>query len=150
MMSPPLSTFEMSAGPPEPAKSAAPDNIDWNSTADAPIKTGSKSIPCFSAVRASLTTNQGRELMPMGENRNGTFFGACACSVALDNRNKTRSGIMGSLRTALRGRRQDGKSCELFISNPLSFDDCGLLHSLLRCQFKKPLRGRPFNSIVPL
>ena len=93
----------MTAGPPEPAKSAAPDNIDWNSNADDPMNNGSKSIPCFSGMRASLATNQGKEFMPMGENGNGTFFGVCACKIALEKRNKTRSRITERLRAALGG-----------------------------------------------
>src|SRR6266576_3593429 len=101
MMSPPLRTLEMTEGPPEPAKLAAPDNMDWNITADDPIKTGAKSMPCFSGIRASCATNHGSELMPMGENGNGTFFGVCACKVAPDQRNKTRSRGAESLRTAV-------------------------------------------------
>ena len=52
-------------------------------------------------MRASFATNHGNELMPMGENGKGTFFNACACTVALDQRNKTRNKIIRSLRTAL-------------------------------------------------
>src|SRR2546427_7238779 len=85
------------------------------------MKTGSKSIPCFSGMRASFATNHGSELMPMGENGNGTFFNACACSVALDQRNKTRGRIIGSLRIALRSGGQNGNSREPFISNPFTY-----------------------------
>src|SRR5439155_10344938 len=55
-------------------------------------------------------------------NGNGTFFNACACSVALDQRNKTRGRIIGSLRIALRSGGQNGNSREPFISNPFT---CG-------------------------
>ena len=62
-----VSMLDMTAGPPDPAISAAPDNMDLNSADEAPIKTGSKSIPYFSKMRASLATNQGKQLSPMGE-----------------------------------------------------------------------------------
>jgi hypothetical protein len=41
---------------------------------EAPIKTGSNSIAYLSKMRASLATNQGRQLRPMGENGKGTFL----------------------------------------------------------------------------
>src|SRR6516165_9518375 len=79
MISPPCRMLEITAGPPEPAKSAAPDNMALKSADDAPIKTGSKSIAYLSKMRASLATNQGRQFRPMGENGNGTFL-TCARS----------------------------------------------------------------------
>src|ERR1051325_3937646 len=78
MISPPLRTLEMIPGPPEPPKSAAPESIALNSAEEAPMKTGSSSMPYFCAMCASLAMNQGRQLMPMGENGNGTFFRVCA------------------------------------------------------------------------
>src|SRR5437870_13380762 len=78
MISPPFRTFAITAGPPDPAKSAAPDNIALNSADEAPMKTGSNSIPCFSKMRASFATNQGRQLRPIGENGKETFFIPCA------------------------------------------------------------------------
>jgi len=74
IMSPPCKIFEITAGPPEPAKSAAPDNMALKSADEAPIKTGSNSIAYLSKMRASLATNQGRQLRPMGENGKGTFL----------------------------------------------------------------------------
>src|ERR1044071_7291645 len=85
IMSPPCKILEITAGPPEPAKSAAPDNMALKSADDAPIKTGSNSIAYLSKMRASLATNQGRQLRPMGENGNGTFL-TCACSGQAENR----------------------------------------------------------------
>src|SRR5262247_3675195 len=76
MMSPPCKIFDITDGPPEPAKSAAPDNMALKSADDAPIKTGSKSIPYLSKTRASLATNHGRQLRPMGEKGKGTFLDA--------------------------------------------------------------------------
>src|SRR5260370_11926596 len=79
-MSPPLRILAMIAGPREPDISAAPDNIDWKSADEAPMKIGSSSIPYFSESRACLATNQGRQLRPIGENGKGTFLSACAWS----------------------------------------------------------------------
>ena len=68
------------------------------------MKTGSKSIPCFSGMRASFAINHGSELIPIGENGNGTFFGVCACKIALDERNKTRSENYPELESSPRNR----------------------------------------------
>src|SRR5262245_53683273 len=90
MISPPLRILEMTAGPPDPATSAAPESMALKSADEAPINTGSKSIPCLSNKRASLATNQGKQLSPMGEKGNGTFFGACAAlGVGSSNRSKS-------------------------------------------------------------
>src|ERR1051325_6064100 len=78
MTSQPRRTLDMIAGPPEPDISAAPDSIALNICEDAPMKTGSRSMPYFSAMRASLATNHGRQLMPIGENGKGTFLRFCA------------------------------------------------------------------------
>src|SRR5437660_85942 len=103
MMSPPLRILAMIAGPPEPDISAAPDNIDWKSADEAPMKIGSSSIPYFSESRASLTINQGRQLRPIGENGKGTFLSVCAWGKL---GKKSAAAIMkkASLRPALKAR----------------------------------------------
>src|SRR6266850_179038 len=103
MISPPFKMLAMMAGPPEPDISAAPDNIDWKSADEAPMKIGSRSIPYFSERRASLTTNQGRQLRPIGENGKGTFLSVCAWS---EPGKRSAAAIMkrASLRPALKDR----------------------------------------------
>src|SRR4026208_1147178 len=115
MTSPPLSTLAMIAGPPEPDISAPPDNIDWKSADEAPMKIGSRSRPYFSERRASLATNHRRQLRPNGENGNGTVFSACARS---EPGKSSATAIMRSaiLTPALKDRLEDGKSSECFIS----------------------------------
>src|SRR6266403_3166441 len=83
------------------------------------MKIGSRSIPYFPAIRASLTTNQGRQLRPMGENGKGTFLSACAKSDA-GAKNKSRI-VSASLRSRNLAGREDGKSHEDFISDPPYF-----------------------------
>src|SRR5215469_6989429 len=122
------------------------------------MKTGSKSIPYFSGTRASLATSQGSELMPMGENGNGTFFGTCAYTVALDQKNKRRNKMTGSLSIAFRRHRQNGNSREPCIFESIYFlTIAGLLHSALGCQSSKTRKrtshrggaGREKKSIFP-
>src|ERR1044072_8817277 len=94
MISPPCKMLEITPGPPEPAKSAAPDNMALKSAEEAPMKTGSKSIAYLSKMRASLATNQGRQLRPMGENGNGTFL-TCACSGEAESRARSEERRVG-------------------------------------------------------
>src|SRR5258705_1709634 len=117
MMPPPFNVLAMIAGQPEPDISAAPDNIDWKSADEAPMKIGSSSMPYFSERRASLATNHGRQLRPIGENGKGTFFSACAWD---ELGKKSEAAIIKrvSLQPALKNRQEDGKSSERFISNP--------------------------------
>src|SRR6266498_1174815 len=133
MMSPPCKIYDITDGPPDPAKSAAPDNIALKSADEAPTKTGSNSMPCLSKIRASLATNQGRQLTPMGENGKGTLFNACAHSGF--GRKSAATRIRASLLPALKDRSEDGKSREPFISDPPFFAAfAGLIHSDHSCQ----------------
>src|SRR5262245_10951167 len=133
-MSPPCKMFEITDGPPEPAKSAAPDSIALNSAEEAPIKTGSNSMPYLSKMRASLATNHGKQLRPMGEKGKGTFFGTCA-QRAPGKRSATTSRARVILPTVRCRGLEDGKSDEHFISDPPSLRDgqC-LVYWLSRCQ----------------
>src|SRR4030095_1324205 len=133
-MSPPCKMFEITEGPPDTAKPAAPDSIALKSAEEAPMKTGSNSMPYLSKMRASLATNQGRQLRPMGENGKGTFLGDCA-QRAPGKRSATISRASASLPAAPRNRLEDGKSDERFISDPPLFGAfAGLLHSTHSCQ----------------
>src|SRR5689334_217702 len=84
---------------------------------------GSKSMPYLSKIRASLATNQGRQLRLMGENGNGTFLSDWAWS---EPGNKSVAAIMTSarLRQAFNDRQEDGKSHERFISDPPLWQRC--------------------------
>src|SRR5262245_59274820 len=116
MTSPPCKMLDITDGPPDPATSAAPDNIALKSADEAPMKTGSNSIPYLSKMRASLATNQGRQLRPIGENGKGTFFSAWP---------QSREGVSSNSRIATANSksrhlagREDRKPHANFISDP--------------------------------
>src|ERR671923_2425544 len=116
--------LDITAGPPEPARSAAPDNIALNNAEEAPINTGSKSMPCFSKMRASLATNHGRQLMPIGEKGNGSFFNACAQSDAVGKTNVAIRMRKANLAAPPKNSQEDGKFREAFIRSPFSSVRC--------------------------
>src|SRR5689334_5520325 len=105
------------------------------------MKIGSKSMPYLSKIRASLATNQGRQLRPMGENGNGTFLSDCAWS---EPGNKSAAAIKNrvSLRQAFNDRQEDGKSHERFISDPP-------LLATLPVYYKQRAAVNVFNRLGP-